>query len=139
MRRVLTTTSAFTAVHPRVHFGLGEATSIAVLKQIGVLAGHGGVIDADRLRIDPAMRRAVGNMAMQKRGGAHEQTESIRDSYAEFEGDPMSQMDLSGMWIDWVKECVPLDKRILDVDCLPVWIMDDSWETSVVAFRYCTS
>jgi len=82
----------------------------------GRLAGYEDVNDADRLRVDPAMRRIVG-------GRAHERDAASTSEMSRFETEMLSSgqnlkmlMNLPGTWIDRVQECAPLDRLILDLD-----------------------
>jgi hypothetical protein len=82
------------------------------------LAGYEDVNDAERLAVDPAMRHVVGGRA------------ALADKYAastsevgRFETDILSTkenltmlMNLSGRWIDTVRERRPLKTLILDMD-----------------------
>jgi hypothetical protein len=82
------------------------------------LAGYEDVNDAERLRIDPAMRHVVGGRASQPEKQAASMSEVGR-----FETEMLSErrnltalMDLSGEWIDGVHLRKPLKKLILDMD-----------------------
>jgi len=81
-----------------------QHTLLAMLRQaiFGRLAGYEDVNDAERLRVDPAMRHVVGGRAKTKEA-------SSRQNLTEL-------MDVPGTWIDSVHECAPLDKLILDLD-----------------------
>ena len=91
---------------------------LAMLRQ-GVysrLAGYEDVNDAERLRVDPVMRRVVG-------GRANEKDAASTSEMSRFETEMLSSgknltalMNLSGTWIDAVHECAPLDKLVLDLD-----------------------
>ena len=82
------------------------------------LAGYEDVNDAGRLAVDPAMRHVVGGRATLPKKQAASTSELGR-----FETDILSTkenlttlMNLSGRWIDTVRERKPLKKLILDMD-----------------------
>ena len=80
------------------------------------LAGYEDTNDAERLCLDPAMRRVVGGRAL---GHAAASTSQM----GRFEADVLKQrenlrglMDFSGQWIDRVSKRRPTNKLILDLD-----------------------
>ncbi len=82
------------------------------------LAGYEDVNDAERLRVDPAMRHVVGGRASQPERQAASTSEAGR-----FETETLSTknnltvlMRLSGQWIDRVHRRKPLKQLILDMD-----------------------
>ena len=80
------------------------------------LAGYEDTNDAERLCVDPAMRRIVGGRATGKTAASSSQvgrfeTEVLVDS------DNLAQlMDLSGRWIDQVRRRTTVNEIILDMD-----------------------
>jgi len=80
------------------------------------LAGYEDTNDAERLRVDPAMRHVVGGRARQHEAASVSQmsrfeTEVLRQP------DHLDQLiDLSGQWIDRVHRRKPISKIILDMD-----------------------
>jgi len=95
-----------------------QHTMLAMLRQ-GVyrrLAGYEDVNDAERLRIDPAMRRVVGGRAKAKEAALTSEMSRFETEILSSRQNLAALMDLPGTWIDSVHECVPLDKLILDLD-----------------------
>jgi hypothetical protein len=95
-----------------------QHTMLAMLRQavFGRLAGYEDVNDAERLRIDPAMRRVVGGRAKEKEAASTSEMNRFETEMLSSKENLTALMDLSGTWIDLVQECVPLDKLILDLD-----------------------
>jgi hypothetical protein len=95
-----------------------QHTMLAMLRQavFGRLAGYEDVNDAERLRIDPAMRRVVGGRAKEKGAASTSEMNRFETEMLSSKENLTALMDLSGTWIDLVQECVPLDKLILDLD-----------------------
>jgi Transposase DDE domain group 1 len=80
------------------------------------LAGYEDTNDAERLSVDPAMRHVVG-------GRAKHRSAASRSHMGRFETDVLTDpyhmdalMDLSGKWIDRVRERKPIRELILDLD-----------------------
>jgi hypothetical protein len=95
-----------------------QHTVLAMLRQgvYGRLAGYEDVNDAERLRVDPAMRRVVGGRAKEKEAASTSEMSRFETEMLSSRENLTALMDLSGTWIDLVHECVPLDKLILDLD-----------------------
>ncbi|MCH8881691.1 MAG: IS1380 family transposase [Planctomycetes bacterium] len=95
-----------------------QHTMLAMLRQAiyGRLAGYEDVNDAERLRVDPAMRRVVGGRATEKEAASTSEMSRFETEMLSSRENLAALMALSGTWIDWVQECVPLDKLILDLD-----------------------
>ncbi len=95
-----------------------QHTMLAMLRQAiyGRLAGYEDVNDAERLRVDPAMRRVVGGRATEKEAASNSEMSRFETEMLSSRENLTALMALSGTWIDWVQECVPLDKLILDLD-----------------------
>ena len=95
-----------------------QHTMLAMLRQAiyGRLAGYEDVNDAERLRVDPAMRRVVGGRATEKEAASTSEMSRFETEMLSSRENLTALMALSGTWIDWVQECVPLDKLILDLD-----------------------
>lgn len=82
------------------------------------LAGYEDVNDAERLRIDPAMRHVVGGRASVKDNQAGSTSEMARfeTEMLSTKGNLVALMNLSGRWIDQVHKRKPLKELILDMD-----------------------
>jgi hypothetical protein len=80
------------------------------------LAGYEDTNDAEQLAVDPTMRQVVG-------GRAKERTAASTSQMGRFETDVLTQQgnlkaltDLSGQWIDRLRQRKPCDRIILDMD-----------------------
>ncbi|MBY0586827.1 IS1380 family transposase [bacterium] len=80
------------------------------------LGGYEDLNDAERLRVDPAMRQVVG-------GRAREKTAASTSEVGRFETEILSQpanlekiQKMAGLWIDRVRQTKPIDKIVLDMD-----------------------
>ncbi|MCP4250228.1 MAG: IS1380 family transposase [bacterium] len=95
-----------------------QHTMLAMLRQaiFGRLAGYEDVNDAERLRVDPAMRRVVGGRATTKEAACTSEMSRFETEMLSSRQDLTGPMDLPGTWIDSVHECAPLGKLILDLD-----------------------
>jgi hypothetical protein len=95
-----------------------QHTLLAMLRQgvHGRLAGYEDVNDAERLRVDPAMRRVVGGRAKEKEAASTSEMNRFETEILSSRQNLTALMNLSGTWIDSIHECAPLDKLILDLD-----------------------
>jgi hypothetical protein len=95
-----------------------QHTLLAMLRQaiFGRLAGYEDVNDAERLRVDPAMRHVVGGRAKTKEAASTSKMSRFETEMLSSKKNLTALMDLSGSWIDLVQQCAPLDKLILDLD-----------------------
>jgi Transposase DDE domain group 1 len=82
------------------------------------LAGYEDVNDAERLRLDPAMRYVVGGRASQADKLAASMSEMGRceTEILSTKSNLVALMNLSGRWIDQVHKRKPLKELILDMD-----------------------
>ena len=80
------------------------------------LAGYEDTTDAERLCVDPAMRRLVGGRATEKTAASTSQVGRF-ETQVLTESDNLAQlMDLSGRWIDQVRRRTTVNEIILDMD-----------------------
>ena len=95
-----------------------QHTMLAMLRQAvyGRLAGYEDVNDADRLRVDPAMRRVVGGRANEKEAASTSEMSRFETEMLSSRENLTALMNLSGTWIESVQECAPLPKLVLDLD-----------------------
>lgn len=95
-----------------------QHTMLAMFRQsvYGRWAGYEDVNDADRLPVDPAMRRVVGGRAKKKEAASTSEMSRFETEMLSSKKNRTALMDLSGAWIDLVQQCAPLDKLILDLD-----------------------
>ncbi|MCP4247482.1 MAG: hypothetical protein GY778_10580 [bacterium] len=93
-----------------------QHTLLAMLRQgvCGRLAGYEDVNDAERLRVDPAMRRVVGGRAKEKEAASTSEMNRFETGVLSSRRKLTALMDVSGTWIASVQECVPLKKLILE-------------------------
>jgi hypothetical protein len=66
------------------------------------------------MRVDPAMRRVVGGPAKEKEAASTSEMSRFETEILSPSWNLTASMNLSGMWIDSIQECVPLDKLILE-------------------------
>ena len=81
----------------------------------GRLGGYDDVNDADRLSLDPVMRRIVGGHAVTKHAASTSQMGRFETDLAT-EENLAALADLSGQWIDSVHDRRPPKMIILDMD-----------------------
>jgi len=93
-------------------------TMTALLRQavFGRLAGYEDTNDAERLRVDPAMRQVVGGRAKDYRGASTTQMSRFETEFAASPRNLVALTDLSGRWIEQIHEHQRIEEIILDVD-----------------------
>ena len=91
---------------------------IALLRQsvYGRVAGYEDVNDADRLRVDPAMRYVVGGRATKRQAASTSQMGRFETDLLADEENIEALRTLPGRWIDRVNRRSPAKKLILDLD-----------------------
>ena len=82
------------------------------------LAGYEDVNDAERLRVDPAMRRVVGGRASwpEKQAASTSEVGRFETDLLSVKRNLTALMDLSGQWIDAVHQRKAPKELILDLD-----------------------
>jgi len=83
---------------------------------LGRLAGYEDTNDADRLRVDPAMRHVVGGRARELLGASTSEMSRFETEFLARRENILALMDLCGSWIDRVNERADLRELILDMD-----------------------
>ena len=80
------------------------------------LAGYEDTNDAERLSVDPAMRHVVGGRAKDKQAASTSQMGLYETEVLTQPKNLSALMDLSGTWIDAVRQRKPVREIILDMD-----------------------
>ena len=95
-----------------------QHTLVALLRQsiFGRLAGYEDVNDAERLRLDPAMRCLIGNKTNSKIGASSSEMARFEIELLSTEENLEELADLSGHWVDRVHERAGLKTLVLDMD-----------------------
>jgi len=90
----------------------------ALLRQavFGRLAGYEDTNDAERLRVDPAMRHVVGGRAEEKTAASTSEMSRFETEFLATEENLKTLSKLPGEWIDRVHERIGIGKLILDMD-----------------------
>ena len=82
----------------------------------GSLGGYDGVNDADRLSLDPVMRRIVGGHTVTKQAAPTRQMGRFETEVLATEANVEALTSMNGVWIDKVHDRHPPTKIILDMD-----------------------
>ena len=80
------------------------------------LAGYEDTNDAERLAVDPAMRQVVGGRAADREAASTSEMGRFETEILTARKNRKALMNLSGKWIDRVRQRRTLDKLILDLD-----------------------
>ena len=91
---------------------------IALFRQavFGRLAGYEDVNDAERLRLDPAMRALVGHRDLLRLAASSSEMARFETGLLATEENLEALSNLSGLWIDRVHERIGLKRLVLDMD-----------------------
>jgi len=90
----------------------------ALLRQsiYGRLAGYEDLNDADRLSIDPIMRRIVGGRATDIQAASTSLMGRFETQVLTEPGNLEALIELAGRWIDQIRRSKPIQRLILDMD-----------------------
>ena len=80
------------------------------------LAGYEDTNDAEPLAVEPVMRQVIEGRARDRKAASTSQMARFETEILTTRKNLKSLMDLSGMWIDRVRQHRSLDKLILDLD-----------------------
>ena len=80
------------------------------------LAGYEDTNDADRLSVDPAMRQVVGGRAIDRTAASTSQVGRFETEILTLPENRTALMNLSGKWIDRLRQRTPMKKIVLDMD-----------------------
>ena len=80
------------------------------------LAGYDDVNDAERLSVDPIMRRVVGGRAAETQAASISQVGRFETEVLTASGNLPVLMTLVGQWVDQIRQRRPTKKLVLDMD-----------------------
>ncbi len=90
----------------------------ALLRQsvYGRLAEHEDTNDAERLRVDPSVRRVVGERAKDRFAASTSEMSRFETEILATDENLKKLTDLCGHWVDQVDDRIPMKQLILDMD-----------------------
>lgn len=99
----------------------GKNTTLSLLEQFrqsvfSRLAGYEDTNDAERLRIDPAMRKVTKEKKSERLGASTSQMGRFETKLLTLASNLAALTDLSGQWIDRVNDRTELKQIVLDMD-----------------------
>ena len=90
----------------------------ALLRQsvYGRLAGYEDTNDAERLRVDPSLRRIVGERAKDRFAASTSEMSRFETEMLATDENMKNLTNLCGQWVDQVDDRIPMKQLILDMD-----------------------
>ena len=82
----------------------------------GRLAGYEDTNDAERLRVDPSLRRIVGERAKDRFASSTSEMSRFETEILSTDENMKNLTDLCGQWVDQVDDRIPMNQLILDMD-----------------------
>ena len=82
----------------------------------GRLAGYEDTNDAERLRVDPSLRRIVGERAKDRFAASTSEMSRFETEILATDENMKNLTDLCGQWVDQVDDRIPMKQLILDMD-----------------------
>ena len=82
----------------------------------GRLAGYEDTNDAERLRVDPSLRRIVGERAKDRFAASTSEMSRFETEILATDENMKNLTNLCGQWVDQVDDRIPMKQLILDMD-----------------------